>query len=90
MWEGPAAGRLDGLLAGAVTGGAGEPGGDLVGRDVELAGVGLEPALVAGGVGVAAAGTVRWADRGGFLGGELWRAGETCGHVVAPSGRPAW
>jgi hypothetical protein len=35
--------RLDCLLAEAVAYGAGEPGGDLVGRDVELAGVGPEP-----------------------------------------------
>jgi hypothetical protein len=52
-------GRLDCLLAEPVAHGVGEPGGDLVGRDVELAGVGLESALVAGGVGVVAAGVVR-------------------------------
>lgn len=67
MWEGPAAGRLDGLLAGAVTGGAGEPGGDLVGRDVELAGVGLDAALIASAVGVVGTGVVRLAIHSRFL-----------------------
>jgi len=78
-----------------VTGGAGEPGGDLAGRDVELAGVGLESALVAGGVGVAAAGVVRWpwrvlrrralACRGG-----LWSRGRFFGQarlVKGPDGQ---